>query len=99
MIKFFNFLKKFFSKNNTRYNNSSINYHDELFKDNNFEIYEYHEIPLNTDCYLMDAKYMHQYEQNILRYFQDYHHGKNYKLIGFIVSVEVVEINNYKLVS
>lgn len=93
MIKFFNFLKNFFSKNNTRYNNSFTNHHDELFKDNNFEIYEYQKIPLNTDCYLMDAKYMHQYEQNILRYFQDYHHGKNYKLTGFIASLGVVEID------
>ncbi|MCC8406917.1 MAG: hypothetical protein LN560_04875 [Rickettsia endosymbiont of Sceptobius lativentris] len=93
-MKFLKFFQKlFFPKRNNCDDKLHTDYYNNLFQDNNFENYEYHEIPLNRDCYLMDEKHMFQYEQNLLNFFQNYSHDKDYEPIGYVACVGVREIN------
>ncbi len=53
-----------------------------MFEHEHFDKYEFEDIPLNRDIYLMDEKWMHDYEASLLSVFAG--NGAEYKPVGYI---------------
>jgi hypothetical protein len=53
-----------------------------MFEHEAFDKYAYEEIPLNRDVYLMDEKWMTEYEASLVDVFNE--NGANYKSVGYI---------------
>jgi hypothetical protein len=53
-----------------------------MFEHEYFDKYAYEDIPANRDIYLMDEKWMAEYEASLIRVFEG--HGTDYKPVGFI---------------
>ncbi|MDG4546622.1 MAG: hypothetical protein PQ612_10715 [Rickettsiales bacterium] len=64
-----------------------------MFEHEKFDVYDYAEIPLNRDCYLMDEKYIDEYEKSFLDFFD----GAEYEHVGYISYIAVRSINEHSL--
>src|ERR1022692_1101501 len=53
-----------------------------MFEHEHFDKYAFKDIPLNRDIYLMDEKWMHDYEASLLSVFAG--NGAEYKPVGYI---------------
>jgi hypothetical protein len=53
-----------------------------MFEHEHFDKYAFKDIPLNRDIYLMDEKWMHDYEASFLSVFAG--NGAEYKPVGYI---------------
>jgi hypothetical protein len=60
-----------------------------LFDHKDFDVCGYEEIPLDRDLFMMDEKYMVEYEQSLLDLFD----GKEYKHVGYVSYIAVNKIN------
>lgn len=60
-----------------------------MFDDPKFDKYEYRDIPLNRDCYLVEEKYAADYESMYLGVFQ----GKDWEPIGYVSFIAVRAVN------
>lgn len=54
-----------------------------------FDKYNFENIPINRDLYLVDEKYINEYEQSMLDLFK----GEEYKYVGYVTSAYLNEIN------
>jgi len=66
-----------------------------MFEDERFDKYDFENIPLNQDCYLVDEKYAAEYESMYLRLFQ----GQDYEPIGYVsfIAARKVHENSIEL--
>ena len=67
----------------------------QMFEHENFDVYDFNDIPLNRDCYLMDEKYIKEYEKSLLVLFG----GGDYNNVGLVsfVSANKVYDNSIEL--
>lgn len=61
-----------------------------MFDHKIFEVFDFENIPMNRDCFLMDEMYMREYEENILRVFAG-GDGKNVGLISWVACDSIRE--------
>ncbi|HIF9455186.1 TPA: hypothetical protein ACX6SO_003935, partial [Photobacterium damselae] len=54
-----------------------------MFEHENFEIYEFENVPLDRDLYLVDEKYMIEYEGMMTRFLTD-HENNPYEVVGYV---------------
>ncbi len=54
-----------------------------MFEHEMFDSYEFEDIPLNRDIYIVDDAYRSEYEKSMLRFFD----GEEYEYIGYVSSV------------
>jgi len=66
-----------------------------MFDHEIFEVFEFENIPMHRDCFLMDEKYMREYEENTLRVFA----GGYDKEVGLIswVACDSIRENSLEL--
>ncbi len=66
-----------------------------MFDHKYFDVYKYNEIPLDRDCYIMDQKYIEEYEESLLKSFN----GENSEPVGYIgyVAVNKIHLNSVEL--
>ena len=64
-----------------------------MFDDERFDKYQYEDIPLNRDCYLVDEKYAAEYEYMYLRAFN----GQSYDTVGYVSYISVIAIHENSL--
>lgn len=65
-----------------------------MFEHENFEVYEFEDVPLNTESFLMDECYIEEYEQAMLDSFS----SGEYTPIGYISYIQARQITNHSLV-
>jgi|APSaa5957512622_1039677.scaffolds.fasta_scaffold08091_1 hypothetical protein len=65
----------------------------QLFEHKCFEVYDFKDIPLNMDCFLMNEIYIEEYEKSFLEFIT----GGQYKSVGYISYVSVRNINENSL--
>ncbi len=53
-----------------------------MFDHEHFDNYTFEDVPLNRDIYLMDEKWMPEYEESLLGVFAG--NGADYKPVGYI---------------
>lgn len=66
-----------------------------MFDNENFTVYEFTDIPLNRDCFLMGEQYIQEYEQEFLKFFSE--NGVDHPNIGYISYIAVRNINEASL--
>ena len=59
-----------------------------MFEHQYFDVYDYNNIPLNRDCYLIDQIYINDYEKSLLKVFNNQKYGN----VGYIAYVAVRKI-------
>lgn len=64
-----------------------------MFEHEYFDVYEYDDIPLDRDCYLMDKKYMREFEEALLASFR----GGDSDPVGYVSPVAVRKIHPHSL--
>jgi hypothetical protein len=64
-----------------------------MFEHHEFDIYEYKNIPLGRDCYLMDEKYLEEFEQYCINGFN----GIESESVGYICHIAVRKIDDHSL--
>lgn len=60
-----------------------------MFEHPHFDVYEYHDIPLNQDCYLIDEKYIQEFECSLLELFD----SEDCQSVGYISNIAVRHIH------
>lgn len=64
-----------------------------MFENEKFDVYDYENIPLDIECYLVDERYMGEYENSLLQFFE----GSEYKHIGYVSPVTIRNIGKHSL--
>jgi len=64
-----------------------------MFDHEYFDVYQFEDVPLNRDCYLMDECYLQEYEASILDVFA----GKGGDPIGYISHSAANKVNEHSL--
>ena len=64
-----------------------------MFKDQRFDKYQFHEIPLGQDIFMMDEKFIEQFESSLLTLFD----GGAYEHVGYITHIAVRSISETSL--
>jgi hypothetical protein len=60
-----------------------------MFEHEYFDVYEYDDIPLDRDCYLMDKKYIQEFEEALLASFR----GEHADPVGYVSPVAIRKIH------
>lgn len=61
-----------------------------MFEHENFDVYPFEQLPLDTDCSLMEDAYLEAYEQALLRCFS----GREYEQVGHVAFVAARKIHD-----
>lgn len=64
-----------------------------MFDHEYFDVYQFEDVPLNCDCYIMDECYLQEYEASILDVFA----GKGGDPIGYISYAAAKKVNEHSL--
>lgn len=66
-----------------------------MFKHELFDIYSFDEIPLDRDIYLVDEKYIAEYENSMLQFFE----GAEYEFVGYVsyIAARAIKENSIEL--
>jgi len=65
-----------------------------MFEHADFDRYEYNEIPLDRDIYLVDEAYIHEYHQMMLEFFNN---RAEYRHIGYVSPVAARHIGEHSV--
>ena len=64
-----------------------------MFEHQNFKVHTYDNIPLNEDCFVMDEKYLKEYEEMMIALFND----GEYEPIGLVSYAAVRKVNKFSI--